>query len=49
VVTDEDELAALEEHYLGCAECAKRAEESAGYIMPCVRPTEELQKGYGVF
>ena len=32
MVTDEDELAALEEHYLGCPECAKRAEESAGYV-----------------
>jgi len=32
MVTDEDELAALEEHYLVCRECAKRAEESAGYV-----------------
>jgi hypothetical protein len=32
MVTDEDELAALEEHYLGCPECAKRAEESAQYV-----------------
>ena len=32
MVTDEDELAALEEHYLGCPECAKRAEEVAGYV-----------------
>ena len=32
MVTDEDELAALEEHYLGCPECAKRAKESAGYV-----------------
>ena len=30
--TDEEELAALEEHYLGCPECAKRAEESADYV-----------------
>jgi hypothetical protein len=32
MVTDEAELAALEEHYLGCPECAKRAEESAAYV-----------------
>jgi anti-sigma factor RsiW len=32
MVTDEEELAALEEHYLGCPECAKRAEESAQYV-----------------
>jgi len=32
MVTDEEELAAIEEHYLGCPECAKRAEESAGYV-----------------
>ena len=31
-VTDEAELARLEEHYLGCPECAKRAEESAGDV-----------------
>jgi hypothetical protein len=32
MATDEAELAALEEHYLGCPECAKRAEESADYV-----------------
>jgi hypothetical protein len=32
MVTDEAELAALEEHYLGCPECAERAEESAQYV-----------------
>jgi hypothetical protein len=32
MVVDEAELAALEEHYLGCPECAKRAEESADYV-----------------
>jgi hypothetical protein len=32
MVTDEPKLAAIEEHYLGCPECAKRAEESAGYV-----------------
>ena len=31
-MTDEDELAALEEHYLGCPECAKRADEAADYV-----------------
>jgi hypothetical protein len=32
MVADEVELAALEEHYLGCPECAKRAAESAQYV-----------------
>jgi len=32
MVTDENELAALEEHYLACPECAKRAEEAADYV-----------------
>ena len=32
MVTDEEELAALEEQYLGCPECAKRAEEAAVYV-----------------
>jgi hypothetical protein len=32
MVTDETELARLEEHYLGCPECAKQAEESATYV-----------------
>ena len=32
LVTDEEELAALEEHYLGCPECAKRAQESSDYV-----------------
>jgi hypothetical protein len=32
MVSDEEELAAIEEHYLGCPECAKRAEESTGYV-----------------
>jgi hypothetical protein len=27
----DDELAALEEHYLGCSPCAERAEEAADY------------------
>ena len=29
---DEADLAALEEHYLGCPECAERAEEAADYV-----------------
>jgi hypothetical protein len=32
MVKDEAELAALEEHILGCAECADRAEASADYV-----------------
>lgn len=32
MVKDEAELAALEEHYLGCPECAERAEEAADYV-----------------
>jgi hypothetical protein len=32
MVTDEAELTRLEEHYLGCPECAGRAEELAGYV-----------------
>jgi hypothetical protein len=32
IVTDESELAALEEHYLGCPQCAERAEEAADYV-----------------
>jgi len=32
MMTDDDELAALEEHYLGCQACAMRAEESAGNV-----------------
>jgi hypothetical protein len=32
MVTEEEELAAIEEHYLGCPECARRAEESAQYV-----------------
>ena len=32
MVQDEAELAALEEHYLGCPECADRAEEAADYV-----------------
>jgi len=32
MVTDEEELAALEEHSLGCPECAELAEESAEYV-----------------
>jgi hypothetical protein len=32
MVTAEDELVSLEEHYLSCPECAKRAEESAAYV-----------------
>jgi hypothetical protein len=32
MVTDQEELAALEEHYLGCPQCANRAEESARYV-----------------
>ena len=32
MVKDEDELAALEEHYQGCPECATRAEEAADYV-----------------
>jgi hypothetical protein len=32
MVTDEEDLAALEEHLLGCPECAVQAEESAQYV-----------------
>ncbi len=32
MVTDDSELAALEEHYLGCPDCATRAEEAAEYV-----------------
>ena len=32
MVKDEMELAALEEHYLECPECAARAEEAADYV-----------------
>jgi hypothetical protein len=32
MVSDEVELSALEEHYLGCPECAARAEEAAAYV-----------------
>ena len=32
MVTDEAELALLEEHLLGCPACADRAEESAAYV-----------------
>ena len=32
MVTDEAELAPLEEHLLGCPACADRAEASAAYV-----------------
>jgi len=32
MVLDESELAEIEEHFLGCPECAARAEEAAGYV-----------------
>jgi hypothetical protein len=32
MVTDEAELAALEEHFLGCAFCAERAEQAQDYV-----------------
>jgi len=32
MVTDGDELATLEQHYLACPECATRAEEAAEYV-----------------
>jgi hypothetical protein len=32
MVTDETELARIEEHYLGCPECAERAEGVADYV-----------------
>jgi hypothetical protein len=32
MVTEEPELARIEEHYLGCPECAERAEQIAGYV-----------------
>jgi hypothetical protein len=32
MVEEESELAALEEHLLGCPSCAERAEESAAYV-----------------
>jgi hypothetical protein len=32
MVADEAELARIEEHYLGCPECAERAEQAADYV-----------------
>lgn len=32
MITDEAELARLEEHLLGCSVCVKRAEESDAYV-----------------
>jgi hypothetical protein len=32
MVTDESELAPLEEHLLGCPRCVERAEEAATYV-----------------
>ena len=32
MVTEESELAQIEEHLLGCTDCVRRAEESADYI-----------------
>ena len=32
MVTDETELGRIETHYLGCPECAKRADEAADYV-----------------
>jgi predicted anti-sigma-YlaC factor YlaD len=32
MVTDEEELAAIEEHLLGCPECAELAQEAADYV-----------------
>jgi hypothetical protein len=32
MVTDEAELAPLEEHLLACPKCVERAEESASYV-----------------
>jgi hypothetical protein len=32
MVTDEEESAAIEEHYLGCPKCAELAEKSAQYV-----------------
>ncbi len=32
MVTEEDELAPLEEHFLGCAFCAERAEQTQDYV-----------------
>jgi anti-sigma factor RsiW len=32
MVADELELAAIEEHYSACPECAKRAEQHAAYV-----------------
>ena len=32
MIRTEADLALLEEHYLGCPECAERAEESADYV-----------------
>ena len=32
MVKDEDELAALEEHYLWCPHCAERAFDAAEYV-----------------
>jgi hypothetical protein len=36
MVTEEAELAEIEEHILGCAECAQRAEEVQDYV-DCMR------------
>jgi hypothetical protein len=32
MIVDEAELAPLEEHYLGCPQCAERAEQVAEYV-----------------
>jgi hypothetical protein len=32
MVTEEPEVARIEEHYLGCPECAERAEQIADYV-----------------
>jgi hypothetical protein len=32
MVTEEPDLARIEEHYLSCPECAERAEQIADYV-----------------
>ena len=32
LITDEESLARIEEHYLGCSACGKRAEQAEEYV-----------------
>ena len=38
MVTDEEDLAPLEEHILGCSLCAERAEEAQDYVDALRKP-----------